>query len=68
MNIESGAFKTDDGRILETGDLEELMLGSYYKHNNHFPGHAALFGFFHHFRSKPHEPFPHSAKDHCVPQ
>ena len=36
LYIETGAFKPDEGRLLEDGDIGEVMLGSYFKYNNVF--------------------------------
>ena len=33
---EIGAYKAEEGRILEKGDLGKVMIGSHYKHNNFF--------------------------------
>ncbi len=36
LYIETGAFEADEGKLLEEGDREELMIGSYYKYKNLF--------------------------------
>ncbi len=34
--LESGAYKPDEGRLLEEGDKGDVMIGSHYKYNNIF--------------------------------
>ncbi len=34
--IETGAYKSDEGRLLKKGDTKDIMIGSQYKRNNFF--------------------------------